>query len=34
MTRRGTAQAMSDATVYITSMRSNADVDVNPKLFE
>ena len=27
-------QAMSDATVYISSMRSNADVDVNPKLFE
>ena len=27
-------EAMSDATVYITSLRSNADVDVNPKLFE
>jgi peptidyl-prolyl cis-trans isomerase D len=26
--------AMSDATVYITSMRSNAEVDVNPQLFE
>lgn len=27
-------QAMSDATVYITTMRANAEVDVNPKLFE
>jgi len=27
-------EAMSDATVYITSLRSNADVDVNSKLFE
>ena len=27
-------QAMSDATVYITSLRSSADVDVNPKIFE
>jgi peptidyl-prolyl cis-trans isomerase D len=26
--------AMSDAMVYITSMRSNADVDVNPQVFE
>jgi peptidyl-prolyl cis-trans isomerase D len=26
--------AMSDATVYVTSLRSNAEVDVNPKLFE
>jgi peptidyl-prolyl cis-trans isomerase D len=26
--------AMTDATVYITEMRANADVDVNPKLFE
>ena len=26
--------AMSDATVYITSMRTNADIDVNPQLFE
>jgi peptidyl-prolyl cis-trans isomerase D len=26
--------AMSDATVYITSMRSKAEVDVNPQLFE
>lgn len=27
-------QAMSDATVYITSMRANSDIDANPKLFE
>jgi peptidyl-prolyl cis-trans isomerase D len=27
-------QAMSDATVYITTMRANAEVDVNPQLFE
>ncbi len=27
-------QAMSDATVYITTMRADAEVDVNPKLFE
>ena len=26
--------AMSDATVYITSMRANSEIDVNPKLFE
>jgi peptidyl-prolyl cis-trans isomerase D len=26
--------AMSDATVYITTMRTNADIDVNPQLFE
>ena len=26
--------AMSDANVYVTEMRENADVDVNPKLFE
>jgi peptidyl-prolyl cis-trans isomerase D len=26
--------AMSDATVYITSMRARAEVDVNPQLFE
>ncbi len=26
--------AMSDATVYITTMRANADIDVNPQLFE
>ncbi len=26
--------AMSDATVYVTALRANADVDVNPKLFE
>ena len=26
--------AMSDANVYVTEMRANADVDVNPKLFE
>ncbi|MBM4219506.1 MAG: hypothetical protein FJ171_07685 [Gammaproteobacteria bacterium] len=26
--------AMSDANVYLTEMRANADVDVNPKLFE
>jgi peptidyl-prolyl cis-trans isomerase D len=26
--------AMSDATVYITTLRKGADVDVNPKLFE
>ncbi len=26
--------AMSDATVYITTMRADAEVDVNPKLFE
>jgi hypothetical protein len=26
--------AMSDANVYITAMRSRADIDVNPKLFE
>jgi peptidyl-prolyl cis-trans isomerase D len=26
--------AMSDATVYITSMRAKAEVDVNPQLFE
>ena len=26
--------AMSDATVYVTSMRANADVDVNPQVFE
>ncbi len=27
-------QAMSDATAYVSAMRSNADIDVNPKLFE
>ncbi len=27
-------QAMSDATVYITTLRADAEVDVNPKLFE
>jgi len=27
-------QAMSDATVYITTMRADAEVDVNPQLFE
>lgn len=27
-------QAMSDANVYITTMRADAEVDVNPKLFE
>jgi hypothetical protein len=27
-------QAMSDATVYISTMRADAEVDVNPKLFE
>jgi peptidyl-prolyl cis-trans isomerase D len=27
-------QAMADATVYITTMRADAEVDVNPKLFE
>jgi peptidyl-prolyl cis-trans isomerase D len=27
-------QAMLDATVYITSMRANSDIDINPKLFE
>ncbi len=26
--------AMSDATVYVTSMRANAEIDVNPTLFE
>lgn len=26
--------AMSDATVYVTSMRKGADVDVNPQVFE
>ncbi len=26
--------AMSDATVYVTSMRANAEIDVNPQLFE
>lgn len=26
--------AMSDASVYVTSMRANADVDVNPQVFE
>jgi len=26
--------AMSDANVYVTSMRANADVDVNPQVFE
>jgi peptidyl-prolyl cis-trans isomerase D len=26
--------AMSDATVYITSMRGSSEIDVNPKLFE
>lgn len=26
--------AMSDATVYIAALRKNADVDVNPKVFE
>ncbi len=26
--------AMSDATVYISAMRSNADIDVNPQIFE
>ena len=26
--------AMSDATVYITTLRTNSDIDVNPKLFE
>ncbi len=26
--------AMSDATVYVTAMRANADIDVNPQLFE
>ena len=26
--------AMSDATVYITAMRANSEIDVNPKLFE
>ncbi len=26
--------AMTDANVYVTEMRANADVDVNPKLFE
>ena len=26
--------AMTDATVYVTSMRANAEVDVNPQLFE
>jgi peptidyl-prolyl cis-trans isomerase D len=28
------SQSALDATVYITSMRSSAEVDVNPKLFE
>jgi peptidyl-prolyl cis-trans isomerase D len=28
------ALAMSDATAYLASMRANADIDVNPKLFE
>ena len=28
------AVAMTDANVYVTEMRANADVDVNPKLFE
>jgi peptidyl-prolyl cis-trans isomerase D len=27
-------QALSDATVYIAALRKNADVDVNPKVFE
>ncbi len=26
--------ALSDATVYVVSMRANADVDVNPQVFE
>ncbi len=26
--------AMSDATAYVSAMRANADIDVNPKLFE
>ena len=27
-------QAMSDATVYITSMRGHSEIDINPKVFE
>ena len=26
--------AMSDASVYVTSLRKNAEVDVNPQVFE
>jgi hypothetical protein len=27
-------QAMSDANVYIATMRARSDIDVNPQLFE